>query len=187
MTKQPPPYVPQIRRYQNWLANHRGLNFESYDALWQWSVDDLEGYWQSIWDYFELQSPTPHQQVLERNVMPGAKWFDGAQLNYAAQVLRHVGPAQAAGMPAILSRNERGQDQEMSWPQLQQQVAAMATYLREQGVQSGDRVVAYLPNIPVTMVVFWRPSASVPSGAFAHQTWGPMLCWIASSKSSPRC
>ena len=154
MTKQSPTYVPQIRRYQNWLATHRGLNFESYDALWQWSVDDLEGYWQSIWDYFELQSPTPHQQVLERNVMSGAKWFDGAQLNYAAQVLRHVGPAQAAGMPAILSRNERGQDQEMSWPQLQQQVAAMATYLREQGVQSGDRVVAYLPNIPVTMVVF---------------------------------
>ncbi len=154
MTISPPPYVPQIRLYQDWLAQHRGLRFDSYDAMWQWSTQDLEAYWQSIWDYFELQSPTPHTRALDRNVMPGAKWFEGAQLNYASQVLRHVDAAHAAGMPAILSRNERGQEQEVSWPELRRRVAAMALHLSENGVQRGDRVVAYLPNIPETMIAF---------------------------------
>ncbi|MEY2995156.1 MAG: hypothetical protein RL357_2091 [Pseudomonadota bacterium] len=154
MTISHPPYVPQIRLYQDWLEQHRGLRFDSYDAMWRWSTQDLEAYWQSIWDYFELQSPTPHQRVLDRNVMPGAKWFEGAQLNYASQVLRHVDAAHAAGMPAILSRNERGQEQELTWPELRRRVAAMALHLSENGVQRGDRVVAYLPNIPETMIAF---------------------------------
>ena len=154
MTTTHPPYVPQIRLYQDWLEQNRGLRFDSYDAMWQWSTQDLEAYWQSIWDYFELQSPTPHKRVLDRNVMPGAKWFEGAQINYASQVLRHVDAAHAASMPAILSRNERGQEQEVTWPELRRRVAAMALHLRDNGVERGDRVVAYLPNIPETMIAF---------------------------------
>ena len=149
-----PPFVPQIRRYQNWLEEHRGLRFESYDALWRWSTTDLEAYWQSVWDYFDIQSPTPHTAVLEKNVMPGANWFPGAQVNYAQQVFRHVVPAHAAGFPAIISRNEKGQAVELSWPELRRQVAALALHLQAQGVQPGDRVAAYLPNIPETMVAF---------------------------------
>ena len=150
----PAPFVPQIRLYQNWLRETRGLSFADYDALWRWSTSDLDAFWQSIWDYFELQSPTPHSTVLERNVMPGAQWFPVAQMNYVRQVLRHVQPAHAAGMPAVISRNEQGLKRELSWPQLQQQVAALALHLRAQGVGKGDRVAAYLPNIPEAMIAF---------------------------------
>ena len=69
------PYLPQIHLYQNWLRETRGLSFDSYDALWRWSVTDLDAFWQSIWDYFELQSPTPHSAVLAVNRMPGASCF----------------------------------------------------------------------------------------------------------------
>ncbi|MEG0445176.1 MAG: acetoacetate--CoA ligase [Comamonas sp.] len=149
-----PAYVPQIRLYQQWLQEQHGLSFADYDALWRWSVTDLDAFWQSIWDYFKLQSPTPHSAVLARNTMPGARWFPGAQLNYVRQVLRHVDAAHAAGMPAVVSRNEQGLQRELSWPELKQQVAALALHLRAQGVGKGDRVAAYLPNIPEAIVAF---------------------------------
>ena len=150
----PAPYVPQIRLYQNWLRDQRGLSFAAYNDLWRWSVTDLEGFWQSIWDYFELESPTPHKAALSKNSMPGAVWFEGAKTNYAHQVFRHVQPAQAAGLSAVISINEKGLRREMSWPELRRQVAALALHLQAQGVQPGDRVAAYLPNIPEAMVAF---------------------------------
>jgi len=150
----PAPYVPQIRLYQNWLRDTRGLHFETYNDLWRWSITDLDAYWQSIWDYFGMQSPTPHTAVLARNAMPGAVWFVGAQANYAQQVFRHVAPADAAGFQAIISRNEKGEHRELSWPALRRQVASLALHLLDQGVQPGDRVAAYLPNIPEAMVAF---------------------------------
>ncbi len=148
------PHIPQIRLYQDWLRAERGLHFDDYDALWRWSTTELDVFWQSIWEFFDIQSPTPHLGVLAKNVMPGAEWFPGAQLNYARQVLRHVIGADAAGMPAIVSRNERGAHRELSWPALAQQVAAFALHLRAAGVQPGDRVAAYLPNIPEAAVAF---------------------------------
>ncbi|MFN8953860.1 MAG: acetoacetate--CoA ligase [Burkholderiales bacterium] len=150
----PAPHLPQIRLYQNWLRDERGLSFATYNDLWRWSVTELDAFWQSIWDYFDLQSPTPHSAVLANNVMPGAKWFPGAQTNYAHQVLRHVQAADAGGLLAVISHNEKGLRREMSWPELRRQVAAMALHLQAQGVQPGDRVAAYLPNIPEAMVAF---------------------------------
>ncbi len=150
----PAPHLPQIRLYQNWLRDERGLSFATYNDLWRWSVTELDAFWQSIWDYFDFQSPTSHTAVLANNVMPGAKWFPGAQTNYAHQVLRHVQPAHEAGFLAVISHNEKGLRREMSWPELRRQVAAMALHLQAQGVQPGDRVVAYLPNIPEAMVAF---------------------------------
>ena len=147
-----PAFIPQIRLYQDWLRERHGLQFDSYDALWRWSVTDLDAFWQSIWDYNALQSPTPHTAVLERNTMPGAQWFPGAQINYTRQALRHVDAAHAAGMPAVVSRNETGRHRELSWPDLRRQVAALALHLKAQGVGRGDRVAAYLPNIPEAMV-----------------------------------
>ncbi|WP_028602839.1 acetoacetate--CoA ligase [Ottowia thiooxydans] len=146
--------VPEIRRYQNWLHEKHGLSFESYHDLWRWSTTDLDAFWQSIWDYLDLQSPTAHTAVLERNVMPGAKWFPGAQTNYARQVLRHAEPAHAAGQLALISDNEKGEARQLSWPELSRQVAALALHLRAQGVQPGDCVAAYLPNIPETAIAF---------------------------------
>ena len=149
-----PPYVPQIRLYQQWLHATRGLQFDSYDALWRWSVTDLDAFWQSVWDYFDLQSPTPHTAVLAKNTMPGAQWFPGAQVNYVRQVMRHVDAAHAAGLPAIISRNEKGNHRELAWPELRRQVASLALHLQAQGVQPGDRVAAYLPNVPEAMIAF---------------------------------
>jgi acetoacetyl-CoA synthetase len=148
------PYVPQIRRYQDWLRSTRGLQFDDYQALWEWSVRDLPAFWQSVWDYFELQSPTPIRQVLAEEKMPGARWFEGAQFNYAQQVFRHVQPAHAAGFPALVSRNEKGRHREISWPGLRREVASLALHLKAQGLQPGDRVAAYLPNIPEAIVAF---------------------------------
>ena len=148
------PYLPQVRLYQNWLRDERGLSFATYNDLWRWSVTELDAFWQSIWDYFDFQSPTPHTAVLANNVMPGAKWFPGAQTNYAHQVLRHVQPAHAAGFLAVISHNEKGLRREMTWPELRRQVAAMALHLQAQGVKPGDRVAAYMPNIPEAMVAF---------------------------------
>ncbi len=148
------PYIPQIRLYQDWLREQRGLQFDSYDALWHWSTTDLDAFWQSIWDYFAVQSPTPHSAVLAQNTMPGAQWFPGAQVNYARQVLRHVDAAHAAGFPAIVSSNEKRQHREMGWPELRRQVASLALHLQAQGVEPGDRVAAYLPNVPETIVAF---------------------------------
>ncbi len=164
LAKPHPPFVPQIRLYQTWLQAQRGLKFDNYDALWQWSVTDLDAFWQSIWDYYDLQSPTPHTAVLAERRMPGAKWFPGAQINFARQVLRHVDAAHAAGMPAIVSHGEKSLGKapapEMSWPELRRQVASLALHLQAQGVQPGDRVAAYLPNVPEAIVAFLA-SASI--------------------------
>jgi acetoacetyl-CoA synthetase len=146
--------VPQIRLYQDWLKRTRGLSFDSYDALWRWSVTDLDAFWASVWEYGGMQSPTPYSAVLAEERMPGARWFPGAQVNYAHQVFRHVDAAHAAGMPAVISEDEQGRIRELSWPVLKQQVAALAVTLRERGVQKGDRVVVYLPNVPETVVAF---------------------------------
>jgi hypothetical protein len=108
------PFAPQIRLYQDWLKARLGLSFETYNELWQWSITDLDAFWQSIWDYFDMRSPTPHSQVLAQNLMPGGQWFPGAQFNYAQQVLRHVQPADQAGFMALICRNEKGQHSEMS-------------------------------------------------------------------------
>ena len=148
-----------MTRYRQWLARERGLHFECYDDLWRWSTTDLRAFWQSLWDYFGLQSATPYSTVLETAVMPGARWFPGATLNYTQQVFRHAEAAAAAGHPAIVFQNERGLAEglaplEVPWPVLQQQVANLALALRAMGVQPGDRVAAYLPNTPHTIVAF---------------------------------
>ena len=149
---------PQITRYQRFLRESQGLQFDTYDALWRWSVSDLEVFWRSVWQFFDLQSPTPYTRVLGDDRMPGARWFDGAQVNYAQQVLRHVDPLQTAGHPAILFADEpmlaQGRVDALSWADLRRQVAACAVALKGLGITRGDRVCAYLPNRPETAVVF---------------------------------
>lgn len=154
---------PQITRYTRWLERERGLSFDptttaGYDAMWRWSVSDLNAFWGSVWDFYTLQSPTPYTAVLVEPKMPGAQWFPGAQLNYAQQVFRHADAAHAAGHPAIVFQNERmrerGEMSELSWPELRRQVASLAAHLKRLGVQPGDRVAAFLPNTPQTAIAF---------------------------------
>jgi acetoacetyl-CoA synthetase len=153
----------QILRYTRWLAETRGLRFdptthEGYDAMWRWSVADLRAFWSSVWEWVDLQSPTPVQAVLDAETMAGARWFAGAQVNFAQQALRHADAAHAAGHPALLFQDEamaeRGEMGELSWPELRQRVASLAAQLAHMGVQQGDRVAAFLPNTPDTVVAF---------------------------------
>ncbi|MEO8311464.1 MAG: acetoacetate--CoA ligase [Caldimonas sp.] len=154
---------PQILRYTRWLREKRGLDFDAttnqgYDRLWRWSCSDLRAFWQSIWDYFGIASPTPHSAVLVEEKMPGARWFPGAHVNYAERVFSHADTAHAAGHPAIVFRDERmqlaGRSIEIAWPELRRQVGAMAAALDAMGVVPGDRVVAFMPNTPQTAVAF---------------------------------
>ena len=149
------PTLPQISRYQQWLEREQGLVFADYEALWRWSVSDLRGFWGSLWRFFEIESPTPYQTELVEPVMPGARWFPGARVNYARQLLRHADAAHAAGHPAIVFQGERmAAPVAFGWPELQRQVASLAQELVAMGVQPGDRVGAWLPNIPETVVAF---------------------------------
>jgi acetoacetyl-CoA synthetase len=133
-----------VVRYMHWLEVHRGVRLESYDALWRWSVSDLEGFWRSIWDYFGVQSSAPVDRVLGRRSMPGAEWFPGARLNYAGYILGRERP----DATAIISVREGEPLQRMSWAALGDQVRILATQLRRMGVRPGDRVAAVLPNAP---------------------------------------
>ncbi|WP_370151944.1 acetoacetate--CoA ligase [Ferrovibrio sp.] len=140
----------RLRHYMDWLARERGLDFPDYDALWRWSVQDIEAFWASIWDYFDIRAHKPYTKVLGRREMPGAEWFTGAELNFVDQVLRH----ETADRPAILFASETSPLQQMSWAQLREQAGAVAAHLRAAGVKRGDRVVAYAPNTPETIIAF---------------------------------
>ncbi|MFK7888506.1 MAG: acetoacetate--CoA ligase [Gammaproteobacteria bacterium] len=156
---QPSPEVlenAQLTRFCHWLEKKRGLVFANYDALWRWSTDDVEAFWGAIWDYFDIQSPKAIDEVLADASMPGAKWFTGTSLNYAAQVFRHRTDAR----PAIIFQSETTELIEVSWAELEQKVATFASYLKDVGVQSGDRVVGYMPNQPEAVIAFLA-SASI--------------------------
>jgi acetoacetyl-CoA synthetase len=134
--------------YLRWLERERGLRFADYDALWRWSVSDLEAFWQSIWDFFDVRSSSPPERVLADRTMPGARWFPGARLNYAEHVLRRQRP----GTDALLWLNERTPLTGLSWDSFAGSVRVLATRLQDLGVRPGDRVVAYLPNIPAAVI-----------------------------------
>ena len=139
-----------MTRYMRWLAAERGQSFDDYGALWEWSVTELEDFWTSIWDFFEVQASAPYSKVLPERVMPGARWFEGAELNYAEHIFRGKRDADVA----VQHASELRELDELRWGELRKQVAAAAAGLRELGVDRGDRVVAYLPNIPETLVGF---------------------------------
>jgi acetoacetyl-CoA synthetase len=134
----------ELTRYMGWLD--RG--FETYDDLWRWSVEDIEGFWASLWDYFEIGGS--YDRVLGSREMPGAEWFPGARLNYTEHLLKQARP----GETAIVHASELRPLGELSWDELERQVSAVANGLRRLGVEKGDRVVAYMPNIAETVVAF---------------------------------
>jgi acetoacetyl-CoA synthetase len=140
----------RMTEYMRWLAAERGLELGGYHDLWRWSVEDLDGFWSSIWDFFEVQADGRCERVLGNRAMPGAKWFAGTRLNYA----EHVFAGKEDEEPAILHASELRELDELSWGELRAQVAAVAAALRGLGVERGDRVVAYLPNVPEAIVAF---------------------------------
>jgi acetoacetyl-CoA synthetase len=137
-----------LTTFTRWAEERTGRTFADYDELWRWSTSELEEFWQAIWDFFEVRSSAPHTAVLESRQMPGAHWFPGARLNYAEHVLRREQP----GSPALLHVDETQPVRELPWEEFARQVRVVATHLRAGGVRPGDRVVAYLPNVPEAIV-----------------------------------
>ncbi len=133
-----------LTRFQRWAAKRTGRSFDSYEALWAWSVDDVEDFWAAVWDFFEVRTGVPYERVLGSREMPGAEWFPGARLNYAEHVFR----GKADDDIALRHASELRPLAEMTWGELRVLTARIAAGLRAQGVVAGDRVVAYLPNVP---------------------------------------
>lgn len=138
-----------MARYMSWLERETGQRFASYDALWRWSVTDLEGFWDSIRRFFAVGMSEPRSGVLTDRRMPGARWFPGTALNYAASALRVFGSG-----PALIARREDGTRTELSWDALHDAVARARAGLARLGVGLGDRVAAYLPNGPEAVIAF---------------------------------
>jgi len=139
-----------LTRYQRWLADERGVRADGYDELWRWSVEHLEEFWGSIVDYFDVRFSAPATVVLASREMPGARWFPGGRLNYAEHVFRDRRPEQVA----IEHASELRELAAWTWERLQRETAQVAAGLRARGVGPGDRVVAYMPNIPETAAAF---------------------------------
>ncbi len=139
-----------LTRYRAWLAEHRDLRFADYEALWRWSVADLDGFWSSIVDFFGISFGAEPSAVLGNRVMPGAEWFPGATVNYAEHTFRGKDPDAVA----IQHASELRPLGSWSWAELRAHTAAIAASLRESGVEQGDRVAAYMPNIPETVAAF---------------------------------
>ena len=151
-----------IVAFARWAARDKGVrafgdggstaagDFD-YDALWRWSVTDIDGFWASIWEYYGVRSTTPYERVLADRGMPGARWFPGSTLNYA----EHVFEGRDPGETAIRHATELRALDSWTWGELRERTAAIAAGLRELGVGEGDRVAAYLPNLPETAAAFY--------------------------------
>jgi acetoacetyl-CoA synthetase len=132
----------ELTRYLAWLTDNRSLTFTSYADLHRWSVDDLTGFWGSLWSYFQVVATAEPDTILSQAEMPGAHWFDGARLNYAGNALRGPGSREA-----LVGISEGGAVRTLTYGQLRAEVAAVSSGLRDLGVVRGDRVAVYLPNV----------------------------------------
>ncbi|HEV3048340.1 MAG TPA: acetoacetate--CoA ligase [Solirubrobacteraceae bacterium] len=156
----------EMSRFMRWAAARVGRELSGYEELWRWSVEELEEFWACLWEFCGVRASHGYERVLAAREMPGARWFEGARLNYAENML--LGPAPSspaaeasaggdggedrAGEVAVLHCSELRELREITWGQLREQVADAAAGLRALGVTRGDRVVAYMPNIPETLV-----------------------------------
>ena len=139
-----------LTKYMTWLGSEKGIHFDELEELWEWSVTNLEEFWASMWEYFHIKTSKPYKSILNGHTMPGAQWFSGAELNYVEHVFRNA----TSSRPALVFQSEKKPLTEISWEDLYQKVSTVAEALRALGVQRGDRVVSYLPNIPKSVIAF---------------------------------
>jgi len=143
----------RMARFRDRASQITGREFATYVDLWQWSVDDLDTFWRAVWDFFELGGSSDPEVVLADASMPGATWLPGVALNYAEHALR--GNGLADDDLVVVARSQTRDASQMTLAELRDQVARCAEGLRRLGVRQGDRVAAYLPNIPESVVAFY--------------------------------
>src|SRR5699024_10878440 len=139
-----------VTKYMNWLEDERNLSFDDYNDLWKWSVTEIELFWETLWEYFDVQSTSPYSSVLSSHEMPGGTWFNGAHMNYTEHVFKQMNREH----PALIHLTENRERVDVSWKQLYQDTTAFQQTLINLGVVKGDRVVAYSSHIYETIVAF---------------------------------
>ena len=160
----------ELGRFLDFVRETRGPDFPGYDELFEWSISDLEGFWGAVWDFFEVRAHAPYERVLASREMPGAEWFTGARLNYAEHM---VGTGDDLGEVAVVAHSQTRAPLELTFGDLREQVAAARAGLQRLGVGPGDRVVAYLPNIPETLVAFLATASLGAVWATCAPEFGP--------------
>jgi len=136
-----------LTRFIAFVNREHGLRLSGYDALYEWSVREVPAFWEAVWKFADLRASTPYETVLEHPVMPGARWFRGAQLNFAENLLRY-----RDDRTALVFVGERGEPERISYAELYGMVARMARFLADAGVARGDRVAGFMPNRPEAVV-----------------------------------
>ncbi len=139
-----------LQHYINWLKENKSLSFHDYHTLWLWSTENISAFWESLWEYFDVQHDGDYKEVLSGELMPFYNWFAGTKLNYAEHIFRKA----SAHYPAIVFKSENSSVKEISWNELIQQVASLQHYFKQCGIKSGDRIAAYLPCIPEATIAF---------------------------------
>jgi acetoacetyl-CoA synthetase len=159
----------RVGQFMAWLGQHRDVVLSTHEQLWRWSVTDLAGFWSAVWEYFGVTSHAPYACVLEDRAMPGTRWFPGARVNYAEHALGSDEP----GRVAILGRSQTRPDFELTVRQVREQVARARAVLTGLGVGKGDRVAAYLPNIPEALIAFLATASLGAIWASCASEFGP--------------
>jgi acetoacetyl-CoA synthetase len=160
----------EMARFMAAMGERRRAPFADYFELWRWSVDELEDFWAAIWERYGVRCSRGYERVLDTREMPGARWFEGAELNYAENILLRGREQDAI---AVLHCSELRPLQELTWGELSEQVAELAAGLRSLGVGKGDRVCAYMPNIPETLVALLAVASIGAIWSCAAPEFGP--------------
>jgi acetoacetyl-CoA synthetase len=137
-----------LSHFIDWLNNTRSKNFRSYEDLWQWSVSDIAGFWESLWDFFSILHDGQYDAAVDGQPMPYTQWFRGTRLSYAEHIFRNY----QDNTPAIKYKSESHPIKEISWKRLRQETASLQHILKSHGISTGDTVAAYLPCIPEATV-----------------------------------
>ena len=139
-----------LKSFEKWLKTHKGLSFDNYQHLWKWSVDNIELFWECLWQYFDIKFYTKYTSVLSSSKMPGVKWFEDATLNYAEHIFRN----KKQGETALHFKNESNTLSSIKWDELEQKASSVQQFLIKNGISKGDCVAGYMSNIPETVIAF---------------------------------
>lgn len=159
----------RLNGYLDWLRTRRGLDFAAYDDLWKWSTTEPTEFWRSLWDFFEINASEQPSDVLVDSTMPGTRWFPGARLNWAQNVLAHHN----SHRPAVIALGDNHTVVELSWAELTAQTASLAAELRKMGVHPGDRIAGYLPNIPEAVIALLATASLGATWVVCPPEYGP--------------
>ena len=176
----------ELTRFLTWLADERDHRFDGYRDLWRWSVSDVPGFWQALWDYFGILHDGEIDAVLTNDPMPRARWFTGTRINYAEHVLRHETTGDPSRTMIRHTSELRPDIEDLSWAEVASMVRRLATRLREMGIVPGDRIVAYMPNIPETVIAMLATTAIGATWSSAAPEFGAQTVIDRFSQIEPK-